>query len=210
MSNLYFSHTHCQVLRSMQNADNPVAVIPSEGAYRQGVRSPIQKVFLCRGERVMLRHNLSVRHGLVNGRIGTIEHIVYQGTEPPQIPMCVLVRFPGYAGPNVRGLVPIVKANFSVDGETVQNMINIPLLPAYAMTVHKSQGCTFDSVHLNLGQSDLSLGSTYVSLSRVRALTDLTLSPVTFDRMKSQNETQQKLFISRQKFLDKLVRLNVL
>lgn len=50
----------------------------------------------------------------------------------------------------------------------------IPLKPAYSLTIHSSQGQTLDNVHLNLG-SFITAGMTYVGLSRVRTLEGLTL-----------------------------------
>lgn len=49
-----------------------------------------------------------------------------------------------------------------------------PLKPAYAMTVHKSQGCTFPKVNL-LSKSFFVPGQLYVALSRCRSLKTLHL-----------------------------------
>lgn len=52
----------------------------------------------------------------------------------------------------------------------------LPLCPGYALTIHKSQGMTFDSVVLNRGNRGcFSHGQCYVGISRVRKLEDLHL-----------------------------------
>jgi hypothetical protein len=52
----------------------------------------------------------------------------------------------------------------------------LPLRPAWALTVHKAQGLTFDQVHIDFGSGAFAHGQTYVALSRCRTIEGLTLS----------------------------------
>ncbi|MCB1615674.1 MAG: hypothetical protein KDI30_06645, partial [Pseudomonadales bacterium] len=64
------------------------------------------------------------------------------------------------------------------DGEKlVASLTQIPLRLAWAITVHKSQGMTLDSAHIDLGDAFVP-GMGYVALSRVRSLDKLTLGGI--------------------------------
>jgi len=63
--------------------------------------------------------------------------------------------------------------------EVIGTFTQIPLRPAWAITIHKSQGLTFDRCIINAGQA-FSFGQVYVALSRCRTLEGLVLStPIT-------------------------------
>ena len=50
-----------------------------------------------------------------------------------------------------------------------------PIRLAWGVTIHKAQGATLDSIHIDLGPTAFSPGLTYVAFSRVRELEDVTL-----------------------------------
>lgn len=52
----------------------------------------------------------------------------------------------------------------------------LPLTPAWAVTIHKAQGKTLSAARIDLGQRAFAPGQVYVALSRCRRIEDLTLS----------------------------------
>jgi ATP-dependent exoDNAse (exonuclease V) alpha subunit len=57
---------------------------------------------------------------------------------------------------------------------TSGSMTQIPLRPAYALTIHKSQGLTLNSAHIDI-RAAREPGQAYVALSRLRSLSGLYL-----------------------------------
>lgn len=67
------------------------------------------------------------------------------------------------------------EASGKIESEAVGSFTQYPFRLAWAVTIHKAQGKTFDRVVLDLGRGTFSPGQLYVALSRCRTLEGLTL-----------------------------------
>jgi len=119
-------------------------------------------ITLKEGAQVMLKFNYDVNSGLVNGSRGVVLAITDEG---------VMVRF-------VSGCRILITPHVwdLKDGNTIVTRKQIPLILAWAITVHKSQGCTLDYAICDIGPSVFEFGQAYVSLSRVRNIKGLFIS----------------------------------
>jgi ATP-dependent DNA helicase PIF1 len=94
-------------------------------------------------------------HGLVNGSRGIITDFSSEGYP--------IVRF--LHGPTS----PKIIRPHAWEAESLARE-QIPLILAYAITIHKAQGATLDSTLIDVGPSTFEYGQAYVALSRARSL----------------------------------------
>lgn len=114
---------------------------------------------LAEGAQVMLINNIDVECGLVNGSRGIITHF---GPGPTYIPY---VLFKGHSV-----AIPIPTVTWEAEDPEGVLRRQVPLVLAYAITIHKCQGSTLDSALIDIGSSTFEYGQAYVALSRLKSL----------------------------------------
>ena len=62
-----------------------------------------------------------------------------------------------------------------LESEVIGTFTQYPLMLAWAVTIHKSQGKTFDNVIIDIGRGAFAHGQTYVALSRCTSLEGIVL-----------------------------------
>ncbi|MFA5031009.1 MAG: AAA family ATPase [Patescibacteria group bacterium] len=63
-----------------------------------------------------------------------------------------------------------------IQPEVIGTFTQLPIKLAWAVTIHKGQGKTFDKVHIDFGNGTFASGQAYVALSRCRTLEGMTLT----------------------------------
>lgn len=108
----------------------------------------------------------------VNGDIGTVEKMLDNS---------VRVKFEdGRVEEVVGDSWEMVKYEYDelsdhLESEVIGKYTQIPIKLAWAVTIHKSQGKTFDTAIIDFGKGTFAHGQAYVALSRVRSLEGITL-----------------------------------
>lgn len=122
------------------------------------------------GAQVMFLRN-DVDQRWVNGTIGTVTKIadtvwVEVDGKSHEVEPALWERYRYSYDPETKNLSKDVVAEFE----------QFPLRLAWAVTIHKSQGQTYDAAIIDLGRGAFSPGQTYVALSRVTSLDGLYLT----------------------------------
>jgi hypothetical protein len=133
-----------------------------------------EQIDLAPGARVMAVRN-DPNGRFVNGTLGTVTRFDSDGG--------VCVQFDRRRDEDLVGPVTWEKIRQQwnekeqrIDNEVVGTYKQIPLIHAWAVTIHKSQGLTLDDVRVDLGSGAFAPGQVYVALSRVRTLDGLSFA----------------------------------
>jgi ATP-dependent exoDNAse (exonuclease V) alpha subunit len=150
----------------------------------------LESIELKRDAKVMLIYNVNLKEGLVNGLVGKVSRFSQNGYP--------IVSFENGDDVEVKEITWEIEDS---KGNPIFTFTQLPLQLAWATTIHKSQGCTFNTLHVDLSRC-FAPGQAYVALSRVRSLEGLYLEPfstskiVTDTKMVAYYDSLEKEVIS--------------
>ncbi len=148
-----------------------------EGAFDRRTFPASLNLTLKNGAQVMMLNNDRAKRW-VNGSIGKVDSIAYSEDEGAY---AIYIRFP--TG-NVEAVYPYTWDMFHyifnrdtglIDTENIGSFTQYPVKLAFAITIHKSQGKTFDNVVIDIGKGTFAHGQIYVALSRCTSFNGIVL-----------------------------------
>lgn len=122
---------------------------------------PPHVLLLKKGAIIMLLRNLNPKNGLCNGTRMIVKALARRFITAEIISEC-----------NRGDIVLIPRIDLASTDTTLPFVLKrrqFPIIPAYAITINKSQGQTFDHVGIDLQTEVFSHGQLYVALSRSRS-----------------------------------------
>lgn len=132
-----------------------------------------EELVLKEGAQVMfIKNDPSGEGQFFNGKIGHVSHLS-SGTIKVKFSNGEEVDVPQYTWENKR--YSLNKDTNEIDEKVLGSFTHFPLKLAWAVTVHKSQGLTFEKAILDLSEA-FTQGQVYVALSRLTSLDGLVLS----------------------------------
>ena len=121
------------------------------------------------GAHVMCVHNIDAR--LCNGTQGTV--VRFEAGAP-----VVKIDRTG----EIRRVGPVTIESDQIEGVAV---VQVPLMYAWAITIHKAQGATLDAAVIDVGDGIFESGQTYTALSRLSSFDYLYLSSFNPEKIKT-------------------------
>lgn len=166
--------------RSEHEQFNFQAVDDGLAAYQQqlnaGTKAP--KLLQLRvGAQVMLVKNLSTGEGLINGARGTVLGFEPSNGRSGYFPRLPVVKFEVIVGSERREIIHVLKHELweiKQGARVLASRTQIPLVLAWAISIHKSQGMTIPFLEVSFNRM-FEYGQGYVALSRATCLQGLTL-----------------------------------
>jgi ATP-dependent DNA helicase PIF1 len=157
--------------------------IETELAYLKGNLRCDEVVKLKIGSQVMCIVNIELDNGgmLCNGSQGIVSRITEQGLP--------VVKFSNSNGSRFEYIMGYhIWPSENIPGIGVSQL---PLILAWALTIHKAQGATLDIAEVDAGSGIFECGQTYVALSRVKSLEGLYLTSFDASRIKVNRRVQE-------------------
>lgn len=146
-----------------------------QGKFDRSALPTAEELLVKRGARVMLLSN--DREGRwINGTLGAIADITKEDGED----VLVIELATGEIVDVARHTWDMYAYTFDQESETLRaepigSFVQFPIRLAWAVTIHKGQGKTFERLHIDLESGTFAPGQLYVALSRATTLAGMTL-----------------------------------
>jgi len=161
--------------KELRNLDTPSHLFDAhlEGDFPESMYPVMSQLELKEGAQIMfIRNDASEEKKYFNGKLATVKKISDEG---------IIVEMAGTHEEYVLETVRWENKKYTVESEThdlseevIGAFEQYPIKLAWAITVHKSQGLTFEKAIIDVGQA-FADGQVYVALSRLRSLNGLVL-----------------------------------
>jgi len=126
------------------------------------------------GAQIMfIKNDMTAEKRYYNGKIGVVHHIEKDIVEIELPDDKVVIQISPYTWENVK--YKLNEATNEISENVAGSFVQYPIKLAWAITVHKSQGLTFDKAIIDIGDA-FAPGQAYVALSRLRSLKGLVLT----------------------------------
>ncbi len=152
---------------------------------------PLEKTLrLKKGAQIMfIKNDLSPEKRFFNGKLGTITNLSQEEILVELADDGSVIEVQKYEWQNVRYYSDAQTGQ--IKEEVLGTFTHYPIRTAWAITVHKSQGLTFDKAILDIG-SVFAPGQAYVALSRLRSLDGLVLlSPISGNNLQTSSDVEE-------------------
>ncbi|MCX6231179.1 MAG: AAA family ATPase [Bacteroidetes bacterium] len=136
---------------------------------------PVEKeLVLKKGAQIMfIKNDNSGEHQYYNGKLGIVHEISDDGIFVKLAESDKIIAVNRYEWQNVRYVLN--ELSNEIEEETIGTFTQFPIKLAWAITIHKSQGLTFEKAIIDISDA-FAPGQIYVALSRLRSLKGLVLS----------------------------------
>ncbi|XP_058863591.1 uncharacterized protein LOC117970172 isoform X1 [Acipenser ruthenus] len=179
------------ILDSMPGEDIHLMAIDTVDCPRNFRRNVLKKMNACKADcsraagletiirvkigcKLMLRKNIDIATGLINGAIGKLQAVSYH-LENTSMVKTITIKFNN----GVTHTFERMRSKFEIMDRVYIVREQFPVVGAHAITIHKCQGMTLNTVMMDLGNSIFSCGQSFVALSRVTSLSGVHL--INFD-----------------------------